>query len=93
GVFFGLEALPGALPTALCGREAVQVMPATPGVDLAVLAARLPSVANSIANQWIVRAQVEPGLELAVFADGRAIVSGTRDETRARAIVARYLGS
>ena len=93
GDFPWLEGRLGGRPTALCGREAVQVMPATPGVDLAALAARLPSVAKVIANQWIVRAQVEPGLELAVFADGRAIVSGTRDETRARAIVARYLGS
>lgn len=93
GDFPWLEGRLGGRPTALCGREAVQVMPATPGVDLAAIAARLPSVAKVIANQWIVRAQVEPGLELAVFADGRAIVSGTRDETRARAIVARYLGS
>ena len=93
GDFPWLEGRLGGRPTALCGREAVQVMPASPGVDLAAIAARLPSVANVIANQWIVRAQVEPGLELAVFADGRAIVSGTRDEIRARAIVARYLGS
>jgi len=27
-----------------------------------------------------------------VFADGRAIVSGTRDEARARSIVAQYVG-
>jgi hypothetical protein len=40
-----------------------------------------------------VRAGVEEGIELSVFADGRAIVSGTRDEARARAIVARYLGA
>jgi hypothetical protein len=45
------------------------------------------------ANPWIVRARVEPGIELAVFADGRAIVSGTREESRARAIVSRYLGA
>jgi len=40
-----------------------------------------------------VRAVVEPGIELAVFADGRAIVTGTREEARARAIVSRYLGA
>jgi hypothetical protein len=45
------------------------------------------------ANAWIVRSGVEPGIELAVFADGRAIVSGTRDEARARAIVSRYVGA
>jgi hypothetical protein len=68
-------------------------MPAVEGVDLAALAARLGAVAGVTANPWIVRAAVEPGIELAVFADGRAIVSGTRDEARARAIVARYLGA
>lgn len=83
----------GGRPTALCGREAVQLMPAAQGIDLTGLAARLAGVASVTANPWIVRAAVEPGIELAVFADGRAIVSGTRDEARARGIVARYLGS
>jgi len=36
---------------------------------------------------------LEGGIELAVFADGRAIVSGTRDEARARGLVARWLGA
>jgi hypothetical protein len=35
---------------------------------------------------------VEPGIRLSVFADGRAIVAGTRDEPQARGIVARYVG-
>jgi molybdopterin-synthase adenylyltransferase len=88
-----LEGRLGGRPTALCGRDAVQIMPATPGIDLASLAARLADVGSVTGNPWIVRAQVEPGIELAVFADGRAIVSGTRDEAQARGIVARYLGS
>ncbi len=88
-----LEGRLGGRPTALCGRDAVQVMPASQGIDLPGLAARLAGVASVKANPWIVRAAVEPGIELAVFADGRAIVSGTRDEARARGIVARYLGS
>lgn len=93
GDFPWLEGRLGGRPTPLCGREAVQVTPAAGGVDLAALATRLEQVAGVTANPWIVRAQVEPGIELSVFADGRAIVSGTRDEARARAIVARYLGA
>ena len=88
-----LEGRLGGRPTALCGRDAVQVMSAVAGIDLAAVAARLAAVAAVHANPWIVRAQIEPGIELAVFADGRAIVSGTRDEARARALVARYLGA
>ena len=87
-----LEGRLGGRPTALCGRDAVQVLPATPGIDLVALATRLAGVGSVTANPWIVRAQVEPGIELAVFADGRAIVSGTRDEARARSIVAKYVG-
>lgn len=92
GDFPWLEGRLGGRPTALCGRDAVQVLPATPGIDLTALAARLAGVGSVTANPWIVRARVEPEVELAVFADGRAIVSGTRDESRARGIVAKYVG-
>jgi len=93
GDFPWLEGRLGGRPTSLCGREAVQVTPATAGIDLPALAARLAGVGSVMANPWIVRAQVEPGIELAVFADGRAIVSGTRDEARARSVVSRYVGA
>jgi molybdopterin/thiamine biosynthesis adenylyltransferase len=92
GDFPWLEGRLGGRPTALCGRDAVQVLPATHCIDLAALASRLAGVGSVTANAWIVRAQVEPGIELAVFADGRVIVSGTRDEARARSIVAQYVG-
>ena len=88
-----LEGRIGSRPAVLCGRDAVQVPAAGGRVDLAVVAERLAAVAPVTANPWIVRALVEPGIELAVFADGRALVTGTREEARARAIVARYLGA
>ena len=88
-----LEGRQGGRPTPLCGREAVQVLSVAGSVDLAVVADRLAGLGLVAANRWIVRADVEEGIQLSVFADGRAIVSGTREESRARAIVARYLGS
>ena len=60
-------------------------------VDLAAIAGRLAGVAEVTVNPWILRAEVEPGIRLSVFADGRAIVDGTTDLARGRAIVARYL--
>jgi adenylyltransferase/sulfurtransferase len=83
----------GGVVAPLCGREAVQVMAATPHgrVDLEALAATLGGVARVSSNPWMLRAEVEPGIRLSVFADGRAIIDGTRDEARGRAIVARYL--
>ena len=89
-----LDGRMAAPATALCGRDAVQV--AAPGaitVDLAALAARLAACGAVTANPWLVRAEVERGIQLSVFADGRAIVSGTREESKARAIVARYVGA
>ncbi|MFM7289683.1 MAG: ThiF family adenylyltransferase [Planctomycetia bacterium] len=94
GDFPWLEGRMAAPAAALCGREAVQVAAAGAGtVDLAALATRLGACGRVTANSWLVRAEVEQGIELAVFADGRAIVSGTREESKARAIVARYVGA
>lgn len=88
-----LEGRLGATPAPICGRDAVQVPAAAGGlrIDLAALAERLMAVGPVHANPWILRADVEPGIQLSVFADGRAIVDGTRDDSRARGIVARYL--
>jgi len=94
GDFPWLEGRQGGATAALCGRDAVQVAPATTGaIDLAALAARLKAIGNVTANPWLVRLEVEPGIQLSVFADGRAIVTGTRDAAKARAIVSRYVGA
>ena len=87
-----LEGRLGGTTVPVCGREAVQVTAAGGGsIDLAGLAARLAGLGQVAVNDWLLRAEVEPGIRLTVFADGRAIVDGTRDEARGRAIVARYL--
>lgn len=90
-----LEGRAGTQATVLCGRDAVQVAPGPglAGIDLAAFAERMAAVGRVVANRWIVRVTVEEGIELAVFADGRTIVSGTRDEARARGLVARYVGA
>ena len=94
GDFPWLDGRMGTQAAAICGRDAVQVAAALPGaVDLAALAARLGAFGAVTANPWLVRAKVEPGILLSVFADGRAIVAGTREESKARAIVARYVGA
>jgi molybdopterin/thiamine biosynthesis adenylyltransferase len=88
-----LEADPGSMAAVLCGRNAVQISPrpAQP-LNLAALAERLSSLGVVNANEYLVRLDVE-GCQLTVFADGRAIVKGTDDPARARALYARYIGS
>jgi molybdopterin-synthase adenylyltransferase len=83
-----------ARPTAvLCGRDAVQVRPpAASHLDLAALARRLAAVGRVTANEHLVRFAAAEA-ELVVFGDGRAIVKGVDDPTRARSLYAKYVGS
>jgi len=83
----------GGSATTLCGRNAVQVHPGPGrGADLAALETRLRASGPVVRNPFLVRADIE-GLTIAVFADGRAIISGTDDPARARSLYDRYVGS
>jgi adenylyltransferase/sulfurtransferase len=89
--FLGRER--GVRATSLCGRNAVQVRPgAAARADLEALAARFAPLGPVTRNPYLVRVEVE-GLTLSVFADGRALVSGTADEDRARSLYDRYVGA
>jgi molybdopterin/thiamine biosynthesis adenylyltransferase len=77
----------------LCGRDAVQLRP-PPGVQVALpaLAERLRPLGEVKSNEYLLRFTAE-GHEMAVFADGRAIVKGVDSPAAARALYARYIGS
>jgi len=93
GDFEYLDRSRGARAVTLCGRNAVQVLPGPGAIaDLEALERRLRPLGEVIRNPYLVRARIE-GLVLAVFADGRAIISGTDDEARARSIYDRYVGA
>jgi adenylyltransferase/sulfurtransferase len=89
-----LAFLDGARPTStrLCGRDSAQVSPG-PGIrmDLRAAADRLRAVGDVRANDYLLKLMVG-GHELTLFADGRAIVTGTQDESVARSLYARYIG-
>ncbi len=77
----------------LCGRDSVQIHERGRRLDLAALGRRLrPAVAEVRNNDFLLRFRVPP-YELTVFADGRAIIKGTRDPGVARSLYARYIGS
>ena len=77
----------------LCGRDSVQVHERARSLDLAELGRRLaPTVAEVRNNEFLLRFRVPP-YEVTVFADGRAIVKGTRDPAVARSLYARYIGA
>jgi molybdopterin/thiamine biosynthesis adenylyltransferase len=77
----------------LCGRDSVQIHERARALDLGVLEARLrPLVDNVRQNDYLLRFRIAP-YEMTVFADGRAILKGTRDPAVARSLYARYIGA
>jgi adenylyltransferase/sulfurtransferase len=83
----------GSMATVLCGRNAVQLSP-KPGIeiDLPHLAQRLADVGDVAVNAYLLRLEVE-GYQLTLFPGGRAIVKGTDDPSKAKALYARYVGT
>jgi adenylyltransferase/sulfurtransferase len=76
----------------LCGRDVLQVRArAGTNVDLAALEARLSKSLEARRIDSALRFRAE-GHDVVVFADGRALVHGTEDPARAKAIYARYIG-
>ena len=82
-----------SLTISLCGRDAVQVIPATATkLDLDALGDRLAPVGRVRSTRHLLRAQIDEYV-LTVFPDGRAIVNGTGDATVAKSLYARYVGA
>ena len=78
----------------LCGRDSVQIHERHRRLDLAELGRRLASVSAAEVrnNDFLLRFRIAP-YELTVFADGRAIIKGTKDPAVARSLYARYVGA
>jgi len=77
----------------LCGRDSVQIHERGRALDLAALRAHLArTIADVRQNDFLLRFRIPP-YEMTVFADGRAIVKGTKDPAVARSVYARYIGA
>ncbi len=93
GEFPYLEGVLGADATTLCGRNSVQIRRRDGArIDLEELARRLGSLGRLEKNRFLLRAAIDNYL-LTVFADGRAIISGTYDLGVAKSLYARYVGA
>ena len=87
-----LEGTAGSVTLRLCGGTAVQVDPGRKAApELATLAARLAPLGEVSCSAYLLRFRAGEK-ELALFADGRAIIQGARDEAEARSLYARYVG-
>jgi adenylyltransferase/sulfurtransferase len=77
----------------LCGRDSVQIHERNRSLDLSALRNKLaPTVSDVRCNEFLLcfRADI---YQMTVFADGRAILKGTKDPALARSLYARYIGS
>jgi molybdopterin/thiamine biosynthesis adenylyltransferase len=78
----------------MCGRDSVQIHERGRSLDLDELDRRMRKAsADSVHhNEFLLRFRVS-SYEMTVFADGRAIVKGTKDPAVARSLYARYVGA
>jgi adenylyltransferase/sulfurtransferase len=77
----------------LCGRDSVQIHERGRTLDLGALEARLAATVSDVRhNEFLLSFRVEP-YQMTVFADGRAILKGTKDPAVARSLYARYIGA
>src|SRR5579863_90560 len=78
----------------MCGRDSVQIHERGRSLDLDELGRRVAHISADHLrhNEFLLRFRVPP-YELTVFADGRAIVKGTKDPAVARSLYARYIGA
>jgi molybdopterin-synthase adenylyltransferase len=77
----------------MCGRDSVQIHERGRALDLAALRAHLArTIADVRQNDFLLRFRIPP-YEMTVFADGRAILKGTKDPAVARSVYARYIGA
>jgi molybdopterin-synthase adenylyltransferase len=77
----------------MCGRDSVQIHENSRIMDLRALGLRLTPIVGEIRqNDFLLRFRVAP-YEMTVFADGRAILKGTKDPAVARSLYARYIGA
>jgi molybdopterin/thiamine biosynthesis adenylyltransferase len=88
-----LEGTRGADATTLCGRNSVQICQrAQTRVDLDALARRLAPLGALEQNRFLLRANIDD-YQLTIFANGRAIISGTYDLAIAKSLYSRYVGA
>jgi adenylyltransferase/sulfurtransferase len=91
--FEWLEGDLGSHTTTLCGRNAVQIAARRPQpLNFPEMASRLSPLGEVRHNAFMLRFATE-GHEFTVFPDGRAIIKGTNDISKARTLYAQFVGS
>jgi molybdopterin-synthase adenylyltransferase len=84
---------PAGLESSLCGRDAVQIRPRKDAaLNLDEFYQRWRGLGECTQNAFLVKL-ILPEHEIILFPDGRAMIKGTSETTRARDLYAKYVGS
>ncbi|MDG2148327.1 MAG: ThiF family adenylyltransferase [Planctomycetota bacterium] len=86
-----LNSQSAAMPTELCGRNAIQLPPTGAPVDLESAAKRLAKEGVVTRSRFLVRLD-SPDRRLLLFSDGRVIIDNTQSASEARSVRAKLLG-
>ena len=87
-----LAAKPREILASLCGRNAISLDPLHEDtVDLAAISERLMKLGKVRTAGSVLMFETE-GVALTLFPDGRALIRGTEDPDRAKALYAKYVG-
>lgn len=76
----------------LCGRETIQFDGGSP-LNLDEWEKRLQPAGRVTRNPFLLRVELPDGEKLVLFPDGRVLVQGTEDPTKAKSLFSRYLGN
>jgi molybdopterin-synthase adenylyltransferase len=92
-LFETLATTPAETAAILCGRDAIQISPQSPGlIDFKALARRLRGAGEVKFNEYLLRFTTGD-FELTVFRDARSIIRGTSEIATARSLYAKYIGN
>lgn len=76
----------------LCGRDTVQIKGSKP-LELVEWERKLSPICRVNLNPFLLKVELPEGERLVLFSDGRVLIQGTEDVTRARTLYDRYIGS
>jgi len=92
GEFEYLKGEQAARTTTLCGRNAVQISRSDKiKLDLKHLAEKLEKLGKVTHNRFMLQATIDSYF-LTVFPDGRAIINGTNDISKAKTVYSKFIG-
>jgi molybdopterin-synthase adenylyltransferase len=77
----------------LCGRDSVQIHQRGRTLDLGALQEKLAATISDVRHNELLLCFRVDSYQMTVFADGRAILKGTKDPAVARSLYARYIGA